>query len=348
MKPSDSLKKIFADCNIVLWVFPLLLIVPNIMLDITEQYSTLSRLANILVPAGWYYFIISLWRRTGVVVLSMTVFSFFAAFQIVLLNLYGESIIAIDMFINVATTNMSEATELLGNLLIAIAIICILYVPPIVAGVMQTINKNEASQKNRKSARSLGVFLILTGTLVVSIASKKQDTYRVDRELFPINVISNLCTAVSRTIATHNYTETSKNFNYRATSTHPADLEEIYVLVVGETSRAENWSLLGYDRNTNPRLAHRRDIIAYPKAMSESNTTHKSVPMILSPLDSRTFGDSIYSTRSIFDAFNTTGYTTAFISNQRRNHSFIDFFGEQASQTDFIIDDFDTPQHDMV
>ncbi len=37
----------------------------------------------------------------------------FNAFQIVLFYLFGESVIAVDMFLNLATTNVTEASELL-------------------------------------------------------------------------------------------------------------------------------------------------------------------------------------------------------------------------------------------
>ena len=113
----------------------------------------------------------------------------------------------------------------------------------------------------------------------------------------------------------------------------------VFVLVIGETSRADNWQLNGYRRPTNPRLSRRTGIINCPKALSESNTTHKSVPLMMSHLDAYTFGDSIYSTRGIIDAFAEAGFRTAWISNQQRNGQLIDFFGEKADEVTFIGDD---------
>ncbi len=347
MKLFKTLKNVFSDSDILLWVYPVLLIVPNILLDITELYSPVSKAANLLLPLGIYYLIISACRRTGITGLVMFIFAFFAAFQIVLLNLYGEGIIAIDMFLNVATTNVSEATELLGSLLIAIAIICILYIPPIIASIVQTASQSLASAKAVKRARITGAVLALCGVLCAVASCVYIPDYKLKRELFPVNVMDNLCTAVKRTIATQKYEQTSSDFRFNATSTHDKELKEVYVLMVGETSRAENWQLTGYSRPTNPRLSKRTNLVYFPLALSESNTTHKSVPMILSHLDSHNYGDSIYYTKSISEAFNEAGFHTAFISNQRRNHSFIDFFGGQAHTTEFIIDEFDSPQHDL-
>ena len=49
--------------------------------------------------------------------------------------------------------------------------------------------------------------------------------------------------------------------------------------------------------------------------------------------------NSIYQQKRIITAFKEAGYQTAFFSNQRYNHSFIDFFGKEADTYDFIKED---------
>lgn len=109
-------------------------------------------------------------------------------------------------------------------------------------------------------------------------------------------------------------------------------------MVVGETSRACNWALYGYERETNPGLSGIGGLTAFSHVLTESNTTHKSVPMLLSPVSASSF-DSIYYQKGIITAFKEAGYQTAFFSNQRYNHSFIDFFGKEADTYDFIKED---------
>lgn len=53
------------------------------------------------------------------------------------------------------------------------------------------------------------------------------------------------------------------------------------ILVVGETSRAENFSLGGYARDTNPRLAQ-NDVVYFPKTTSCGTATAVSVPCMFS------------------------------------------------------------------
>lgn len=82
-------------------------------------------------------------------------------------------------------------------------------------------------------------------------------------------------------------------------------------MVIGETSRALNWQLYGYERETNPLLSRQTGLIAFPKVLTESNTTHKSVPMLMSGATACNY-DSIYHQKGIITAFKEAGFRTAF------------------------------------
>lgn len=62
----------------------------------------------------------------------------------------------------------------------------------------------------------------------------------------------------------------------------------------------------------------------------------------MSSLDSDAFSDSIFCSRSIIDTFGEAGYSTVWLSNQRRNNSLIDFFGSRADTHMFLTDDNST------
>lgn len=329
-----------------MWAYPALLLVPNVALCFTEHYSLPACAANILLPAGLYLLLCASWRKLGRTVLLCTPFSIYAAFQIVLLFLYGESIIAIDMFLNVATTNVGEATELLANLGPAIATVIALYLPPIAWAIVLIYRRRHTGSRAMRRARRTAWAIIAAGIAALAWAYLSDGRYAATRNLFPLNVAHNTAVAVQRYHTTRDYPATSSDYRYDARSTRPDSLAEVYVLVVGETCRADNWQLLGYSRATNPCLSKRTDIVTFSRALSESNTTHKSVPLMLSPLTADNFGDSIYNVRSIFEAFSEAGYNTAFFSNQQRNGSFIDFFGQQADTCVFIADNPDATRSD--
>lgn len=242
------------------------------------------------------------------------------------------------MFLNVATTNVKEASELLSSLIEAIITVVVIYLPPIIWAIVLMLRGYTGTNRCRHRIKTTGIYVSAIGLIMLIVCLTSVRDFDITRNIFPVNVISNMIEAVSRSIKTANYQSTSKDYRYDASSIHDKNMPELYILVVGETSRADNWQLYGYDRPTNPRLAKRKDIVVFSKTLSESNTTHKSVPMLLSPLTSDNFGDSIYYVKGICEAFNEAGFKTAYFSNQQRNHSFIDFFANQAKSTEFIKD----------
>ncbi|WP_302233363.1 phosphoethanolamine transferase, partial [uncultured Duncaniella sp.] len=146
------------------------------------------------------------------------------------------------------------------------------------------------------------------------------------------------------------YADTSAGFIYDARTTHPDSCREVYILVIGETARADNFGLFGYSRDTTPLLSSTEGLITYPKAFTQSNTTHKSVPMLLSAASAEDY-NRIYREKGIITAFKEAGFHTTFISNQRPNHSFIDFFGKEADSWEFLKEELpesaNVPDGDM-
>lgn len=340
-----SIKRFFDNINILAVIFPILMIVPNILLDITESMSFMAKLLNIIVPLSVYYLLMSARKNAGVTVLWLIIFMVMNGFQIVVLYLFGESIIAIDMLINCVTTNSSEAGELLKNLVLPMIISAVIYLPCIIWGIYSAVRKLHTSDKFRKLSRKYGLLALALG-IVLSAITMLTSNFNPARQIYPLNVMSNIVTALHRTYQSANYHKTSDSFTYNAVDTHDAGDEEIYVLVIGETSRAINWELFGYDRPTNPGLSKRSDIITFPRAISQSNTTHKCVPMMLTHTTPLTF-DSIMYRKSIIAAFNEVGYNTAVYSNQAKNHSYTQYFSEEADEVKYLEGD-DHFDHNLV
>lgn len=324
---------------LLLWAVPLLLIVPNIWLDITEPYTAAEKTVNVLLPLGIYFLVMSFWRRNAIAALCLIPAMVLAAFQIVLLFLYGESIIAIDMFLNVLTTNVHEATELLRNLGIAIITVLVLYLPVIVLSIIAVFRHNHLSERERHAGFVTGAAITVAGIAALIVALCGSHGYNASRKLFPLNVCCNIFAAADRFESAKNYYTTSGNYTFNATTSQTDSIPPVFVLVIGETSRADNWQLNGYDRHTNPRLSCRDGIISFGRTLSESNTTHKSVPLLMSALDCKDFADSIFCVRGIIDTFGEADYSTVWLSNQRRNNSLIDFFGTRARTHRFLTDD---------
>ena len=311
------------------------LLLPNIALCFTESLAPWACGANVLLPLALYMWFFSLARCPGKMVWWAFIFIFFAAFQLVLLYLFGTGVIAVDMFLNLVTTNAGEAMELLDNLAPAVVGVFVIYLPLLVLGIIHIRKKHQISAAFQHHVRKwvmevggIGLFCLLACYVVV-------DDYRMRNQLYPVNVCYNLYLAFERNAASVNYREASRDFKFDARSEHDAEAPEVYVMVVGETARAHNFSLYGYPRNTNPLLSKTPGIIAFPDAMTQSNTTHKSVPMLLSAASAEDF-ERLFHEKGILAAFKEAGFHTVFISNQQPNHSFIDFLGEQADEHYFL------------
>lgn len=337
-----NIKNWLEDQEHLFYLFLFILIVPNLVLCFTEPLPLMAKVCNVLLPFGCYYFLMTLSRNCGKMLWILFLFLFFGAFQLVLLYLFGQSIIAVDMFLNLVTTNSSEAFELLDNLIPAIVIVVILYIPALVSGMISIVRKRNLSVEFIRRERKRAIIVCVLAFFSLAGACLEDSRYELKSDLYPLNVCYNVGLAVQRTVLTQNYSNTSRDFTFHAKATHPAEKREVYVMVVGETSRALNWQLYGYERETTPLLSRQSGLVAFHKVLTESNTTHKSVPMLMSDINACNY-DSIYQQKGIITAFKEAGYQTAFFSNQRYNHSFIDFFGKEADTFDFIKEDSVNP-----
>ncbi len=320
------------------------LLVPNVALCFTEQMPLMACAANVLLPFFVYTLLMSLSVKIGREVWALFLIVFFAAFQLVLIYLYGSGVIAVDMFLNLVTTNPGEAFELLDNLVPAVAGVFILYLPLLVIAAVQWTKGIKAEEEFcarwlRRSMWGIVVSAVFTAACYFCYPkgneSKGKFEYRVEDNMYPVNVFYNLGLAVHESYLSAHYKENVAGFRFNARSTHDNEAKEIYVLVVGETARSRNFQLYGYNRPTNPELSKEQGLLVFRDVRSQSNTTHKSVPMLLTAATAEDH-DRLYHEKGIIAAFREAGFYTVFFSNQQPNHSYIDFLGEEANEHVFI------------
>ncbi len=328
------------------------LALPNVALCATEHMPWWACAANVLLPVPVYALLITLCRKPGKAVWMCFPLVFFAAFQLVLLFLYGRGVIAVDMFLNLVTTNPGEAMELLDNLVPAVAVVVAVYVPLLVMAAVSWRRGTEWPCGDLRRARKWASAAAVAGVAVVALcrfgtpgsscagngrdATEARFAYRVSDHLYPVNVFYNLWLAVQRTRATARYRDSVAKFRFGARPTHAADSSEVYVIVVGETARAVNFQLYGYARPTTPLLAATPGIDVFRGVTSQSNTTHKSVPMLMSAATASDHA-RLYREKGIVAAFREAGFHTVFLSAQKPNRSFIDFFGQEADEWLFDV-----------
>jgi lipid A ethanolaminephosphotransferase len=90
----------------------------------------------------------------------------------------------------------------------------------------------------------------------------------------------------------------------------------VFVLVVGETARAANFSLFGYPRPTNPELA-KLDVTAFSNVKSCGTSTEVSVPCMFSPYGRADYDERrIRNSETLLDVLVRAGYRVRWIDNQ--------------------------------
>ncbi len=318
------------------------LIIPNCVLANTEPYSVWTVEALILMPLGFYMMWSVALRRSGVMIWLAFPFIFFCAFQIVLLYLFGNSIIATDMFTNLLTTNPGEAGELLGNIYPSVVLVCVLYLPLLWLAAREIGHKRYITRTARMNIGLTGAALFALGLLALWPAYHvSEDRHVLRDEIFPLNILYNLGLSGSEFRKSFNYEKTSAGFTYEARRTAEAPGREVYVYIIGEASRAMNWQLYGYDRETNPLLSQEKGVVVFRDVLTQSNTTHKSVPLILSSVATDEH-EELYRRKGLPALFNEAGFDTWFISNQSRQGAMIDHLAHDAKHLIYIR----SPRHD--
>ena len=318
------------------------LMLPVVILLFTEHNPLWISVACLLIPLGGYLLFASAARRSGVMVWLALPLIFFSAFQIVISYLFRSSVVAADMFLNLLTTNSAEAGELLSNIYPAIIFVVVIYLPLLWVAVRHIRRRITLPNSIRIRMATAGVIIALLGFGAL-VAGGRHRTKQVLRDdVFPANVIYNLALAISEKHNIDNFFSTSQHFTFGAKRHHTPSAKEIYVLVIGEASRAASWQLYGYHRETNPRLSKRNDITIFSDVVTQSNTTHKSVPMILSSVHTLQHRE-LYHRKGLPALFNEAGFTTYFLSCQSPQGAMIDHLASDAHHIIYM----DAPRLDM-
>ncbi len=316
-------------------IFVAALMIPVGILAYTEKNSFWISVACTMIPLGGYILFATAVRRSGVMVWLGLPLIILSVFQIVLSYLFGNSVVAADMFLNLFTTNYGEAGELLSNIYPAIIAVVLLYMPLLWGAAVHICKRIVLDNRQRTSMAVAGVTALLTGCIVLVGYAGKDAKSIVRDELFPINALYNMSVAISEAYDISHYVESSRYFKHHATRCSTPACKEVYVLIIGEASRAASWQTYGYERKTTPLLAAREDVVWFRNVLTQSNTTHKSVPMMLSSAHPSQHGE-LYRRSGILALFNEAGFATYFISNQSPQGAMIDKLAREAQHVIYV------------
>jgi glucan phosphoethanolaminetransferase (alkaline phosphatase superfamily) len=104
-------------------------------------------------------------------------------------------------------------------------------------------------------------------------------------------------------------------FDFHAHRVASTSKRQIYVLVIGESSRRDHWQLFGYQRETNPKLTHVSNLVTIPDMVTSWPLTLGAVPLILTRKPPADF-EQFWKEASVLRAMQEGGFDTYWISNQ--------------------------------
>lgn len=170
-----------------------------------------------------------------------------------------------------------------------VAVVCIALLPTMDMGVPQTQAVVFPAQKTGQEQAIEATYPMGLPWLIYSFLKERQA----------------LASAVSR----------DKDFRFTILPPLTHGHRRFYVLVIGETSRADHWGLNGYQRDTTPELSHRSDVVSFKRMYTPWPFTRLAVPLMLSRKPS-TLTDPTFAEASVVVAFRQAGFRTAWISLQ--------------------------------
>lgn len=196
------------------------------------------------------------------------------------------------MMVNVLQTDIHESKELLSlRLLLALGLLAIL---PI--GLMWRAEIKRASfisqLKSNLATLVIACLVAIAAVMLTfqSMASVMRNHKQIRFMINPLNSIYALGLIarepfIQLKLPTVKIGEDAHRGASWATSTKPL----LLILVVGETARAANFSLNGYERNTNPELSQ-ENVVSFKQAYSCGTSTAASVPCMFSHLGRVDYG----------------------------------------------------------
>ncbi|MDD4591270.1 MAG: phosphoethanolamine transferase domain-containing protein, partial [Parabacteroides sp.] len=192
--------KMFA--NIIRWLssqthlyflFGILFMIPNIVLFVTDPQPVTAAIASLLLPLAFWGVLLLITRKPGIVVLCLLPKVILDGGQLVLLKLFGQSVIAVDMYLNLTSSDASEASELLENIGLIIGCVFLFYTLPTLWLAIRSVRlKDKLPDVFRKKMAFSSLSLFLIGIVLCFMSPLQDYRFSLKNDVYPVNAFYNL------------------------------------------------------------------------------------------------------------------------------------------------------------
>lgn len=272
--------------------------------------------ASVLVVVALYNFIFQLfnWKWTAKpIAIALVFIGGFASYAVSTLGV----LITSDQVQNLMQTDMAEARDTWSWHLVVWTLG--MTVLPIIAILLVKLKSEPIVGQLLKKVIASVVSLAMVGGLLFVFYVDFAAIFRENRDLkgmiSPQNMIASFASYYKKKAPKENLPLVTYGEDATMQKTDAFKLPKLMVLVVGETARAENFSLNGYSKNTNPKLS-KQDIINFSQVSSCGTATAVSVPCMFSGMPREDYDESLANHREgLLDIAKRAGYQVTWIDN---------------------------------
>ena len=283
----------------------------------TTPGSVLFALSLFMLLAGAHalLFGLLLWRWNAKVLLTaLFVATAFATHYMDSFNVYLDA----DMLRNVLATDHKESRELMTPALI-LPLLGHALLPCTLLWRLRLRKRSTGRALMWRALFLLGVVVVTgAGTLASfqNISSLMRNHREVRYLATPINYLVALKQNLSSASPIKQQPKLPLGTDAKATPRAAGSKPRLLVLVVGETVRAQNWGLNGYERQTTPELSQ-AGVINFPDMHACGTSTEVSLPCMFSPFGRRDYdAKKIRAHQSLLHVLEHAGIATLWRDNQ--------------------------------
>lgn len=206
-------------------------------------------------------------------------------------SLFYSTYIDDDMITNIVQTNSGEALTLL-NIKLIVWFIILGVVPSLIVIFLVNLEKTTILHACVWRIANIMISFIILITIYLTLAGGYSFFLKNHRQylklISPVNymyAIGSYLNALCTTPLSYLHLGEDATRQYIAVNRK----KRLVIVVVGETSRAQNFSLNGYQRETNPLLKQQTNIFSFEHATSCGTATAISVPCMFSNMTRKDF-----------------------------------------------------------
>lgn len=323
----------------------LLLYVPNLLVLIVCESKAINTLPGIqffALSVGMNLLLAVLSLRRWIMIVFLLPFYFLLPFELFYIYYYEFPSTA-GVIGTVLETNFAEASEFLAFFLPLLLGSATIFIVLAVSGTI-VLFKNSVTISPKIRRFILIIFLFVFIGLSAKNLYKEQFSFELAANktwdnvarVYPLGTLIRFGRLFKEAYIAQKFNELTADFTFNASRKHLPGKREVFVLVLGESSRYSNWSVNGYERQTSPVLMSTKHLVSFSDMVTSSPSTRLSIPIMITRAGADTIELALQE-KSFLAAFKDSGFATSWLSAHPSSGFYDSLVALHAKQADFTF-----------